>query len=85
MSCVGYTVEAHTDRRSLSDSERIALELACTDLCAGCKGVRGKGSKPLELKRWTAMYRCKRPGDTGEFCGFACSLLITEFREKEQP
>jgi hypothetical protein len=78
MSCIGFTVTAHTDYRGVGVSEKIAFERACAALCAGCNGVRGKGSNELSVNRWTVKYRCKRPGDTGEFCSFGCALLITE-------
>ena len=76
MPCIGFTIEADTDFRRVSIDEKIEFKRLGAAKCAGCKGVRGKSDNELKVNRWTAKYRCKRPGDTGNFCSFGCVLLL---------
>jgi hypothetical protein len=84
-SCVGFTDTALGKYRGVSN--KLAFERACAALCEGCGGVPSKGAKQLSVNRWAVTYRCRRPGEFVEYCGYECVLVITglSFRRSGSP
>lgn len=76
--CVGFTSNARREYRIVPN--KLDVEDACAAMCDGCTGVLTGDVKRLVVKQWELDWRCAEAGESAEYCGYDCELVVVSVR-----